>query len=136
MVCMVNHATEDLQHGILLDLIMVHVEGTVSTEREEREKQNSNSNPGWRDGGNLNMTGTDNSNLFVTLIMYLAIYTFYTCTFPITAHVTVCYNSQCITDYKHFRQSIANCSGLPPNVNICLVAIDIIYADHVCKFFY
>ena len=34
--------------------------------------------------------------------------------FPIIAHLTVCYNPQCVTNKqtKNFRQSVANCSGL------------------------
>jgi len=50
------------------------------------------------------------------------VYTFYTCVyycFPITGHVTVCYNSQ---KTRHFRQSIAKLLRLTPQcLNICLV---------------
>ena len=65
MVCMVNHAAEDLQYRILdfaLPCENGKSKGRLRWQREQyrarREKQKSNSNPGWQDGGN--MTGADN----------------------------------------------------------------------------
>jgi len=122
MVCTVNHATEDLQHRILdyskycLLHCQVHANGKRGkTQTAEGTVQSEKRN---RRATGIQVGKTKMTAEFQTPPTHSSsrVYTFYTCAyycFPITGHVTVFYNSQKI---RHFRRSIANCSGSPPDV--------------------
>ena len=63
LLCAINHAREDLQQrSLVLQMLHCHVKmervrkDKGTRQNEKREKQRSNGNLGWQDGGNMTAT--------------------------------------------------------------------------------